>query len=472
MTSWRFATSLGHERIKALEAAHKFGDKCSHDKPCDEVNGLNAAVESSGTKRCVAVVAGGYRMVSRYKTDGDMKRNFPEWTLAPSGARLARVSTGILCLVTALFAGGCDETDRTQAAPPAPIVEVAQVEQRDVPIYQEWVGMLDGLVNAQILAQVTGYLIKQNYQEGELVRKGQLLYEIDPRTFQAALDQARSNLARQEAMLTTARLDLRRVQRLLPENAVSVRDRDTAVGREASVAANVQAAKAAMDNARLQLGFTRISSPIDGIAGLSKAQLGNLVGRGSANAILTTVSQVDPIKAYIPLSEQQYLQFARAKQNGETDREAITLELILTDGTIFAHPGKFFFADRQVDIKTGTIQITTLFPNPGNILRPGQYARVRALVRHKQGALLVPQRAVGEMQGKHLLAVVQADNTVDIRMVKPAETVGSFWVIDEGVKSGERVVVEGVQKVRGGMQVIPKSDAEAPGTGVNTEIAR
>jgi membrane fusion protein (multidrug efflux system) len=387
-------------------------------------------------------------------------------------AGLARRSIEVFCIAAALLTWGCDEAGQERAAAPAPIVEVTAVEQRDVPVYQEWVGTLDGMVNAQILAQVTGYLIKQSSQEGEWVKKGQLLYEIDPRTVQATLDQAKGSLARQEAILTTARLDMKRVQRLLPENAVSVRDRDNAVGREASVAAEVLAAKAAVENARLQLGFTRIFSPIDGIAGLSKAQIGDLVGPGSANAVLTTVSQVDPIKAYIPLSEQQYLQFARTRQNEAAQRESVPLELILADGTTFPHPGKFFFADRQVDVKTGTIQVAILFPNPGNILRPGQYARVRAVVRRKQAALLVPQRAVGELQGKHLVAVVKPDNTVEMRLVKPAETVGSLWVIDEGVKAGERVVVEGVQKVRGGLAVIPKSDAQAPETGGDSGLAR
>lgn len=399
-----------------------------------------------------------------------MKSKNSDWIFTHGGEGLTRHSIAAFGIAVLLF-GGCGETEKTQAPESTPIVEIAGVEQRDVPVYQEWVGTLDGLVNAQILAQVTGYLIRQNYQEGELVRKGQLLYEIDPRTFQADLNQAVSTLARQEAILKTARLDLRRVQRLLPENAVSVRDRDNAVGREASVAAEVQAAKAAVENARLQLGFTRITSPIDGIAGLSKAQIGDLVGPGSANTVLTTVSQVDPIKAYIPLSEQQYLQFVRAKQDGQVSRDSIPLELMLADGTTFPHRGKFFFADRQVDVKTGTIQIATLFPNPGNILRPGQYARVRAAIKRKPGALLVPQRAVTEMQGKHLVAVVNPDNTVNIRMVKPAETIGPYWVIDEGLKAGDRVVVEGVQKVRNGMRVAPKSGAGAPEAGDNADVA-
>lgn len=383
----------------------------------------------------------------------------------PRGVLPRRPFVTAAVMAAVFLAGGCGENEQKQkaaAAPPPPVVEVTEVVQRDVPIIQEWVGTLDGMVNAQILAQVTGYLIRQNYREGEPVKKGQLLYEIDPRTFQATLDGAKANLARQEAVLKTARLDLIRVQRLLPENAVSVRDRDTAVGHEASAAAQVLAARAAVENAQLELGFTKIISPIDGIAGLSKAQLGNLVGPGSANAVLTTVSQVNPIKAYIPLSEQQYLQFARAKQNGEAAGDNnIPLELILADGSVYPQRGKFFFADREVNVKTGTIQVAVLFPNPGNILRPGQYARVRAVVRNRPGALLVPARAVTDLQGKSLVGVVNADNTVTIRPLKTAETVDSLIVVEQGLKPGERVIVEGVQKVKSGMHVTPKPYEEA-----------
>jgi len=357
--------------------------------------------------------------------------------------------------------GGCEKPKAPPPSPP-PVVEVVQVEQRDVPIHQEWVGSLDGMVNAQILAQVTGYLIKQNYREGDLVHKGQMLYEIDPRTFQAALDQAKGQLARQEAALTTARLDTQRIQRLLPEKAVSVRDRDNAVGRQDQAEAEVIAAKAAVESAQLSLGFTKITSPIDGIAGISKTQLGNLVGPGSANALLTTVSKVDPIKAFIPLSEQQYLHFAREEPNGPNPSARPPLELILADGSIYPEGGKIFFADRQVDVKTGTILVAALFPNPHNLLRPGQFARIRATVKTKVGALLVPQRAVGEIQGRKLVAVVKADNTVEARPVKPAETIGTMWVIDEGLKPGERVIAEGIQKARPGSKVDPKPYAEPP----------
>jgi RND family efflux transporter MFP subunit len=389
---------------------------------------------------------------------------FPEQLPA---ARFRPMAGAALLLGCAALLSGCGKSEQKPAAaaapPPPPIVEVVEVRQQDVPIHQEWVGTLDGMVNAQILAQVTGYLVKQNYQEGQPVRRGQLLYEIDPRTFQSNLDQARANLARQEALLKTARLDMDRVQRLLPQNAVSVRDRDNAVGKEASYAAEVLAAKAAVESAQLSLGFTRILSPIDGIAGLSQTQLGNLVGPGSANAVLTTVSQVDPIKAYIPLSEQEYMRFARereAREENGGERPNIPLEMILADGTVYPEPGKFFFADRQVDVKTGTIKVAALFPNHHAVLRPGQFAKVRGVVKLKANALLVPQRAVGEMQGRRLVAVVKPDNTVEIRPVKAAETIGPLWVIDEGLQPGERVVVEGIQKVRPGAKVDPKPYAE------------
>jgi membrane fusion protein (multidrug efflux system) len=374
-----------------------------------------------------------------------------------------RPKTSLIALMVTLIISGCDKA--APPPPPAPaIVEVTEVIQKDVPIHQEWVGSLDGMVNAVILAQVSGYLIKQNYQEGQMIKKGQLLYEIDPKTFQANLDGARSNLARQEAILKTARLDLARVERLLPERAVSVRDRDNAVGREATAEAEVLTAKAAIDSAQLELGFSKIYSPIDGIAGISKAQLGNLVGPGSANAQLTTISQLDPIKAYIPLSEQEYLQFARNKQN-EQQQGNQPLELILADGSVYPHPGKFFFADREVNVKTGTIQVAILFPNPGNLLRPGQYAKVRAVVKNKTNAMLVPQRAVGEIQGRNMVAVVKPDNTVALKPVKAAETIGNLWVIDEGLQPGEKVIVEGIQKARPGATVDPKPFVEAAATG-------
>ncbi len=362
----------------------------------------------------------------------------------------------LITLAMFLVNSGCNQSAPQPQTLPAPVVEVVTVEPRDIPIQQEWIGTLDGMVNAQITAQVSGFLIKQAYQEGQPVKKGQLLYEIDPRVLQATLNGARGNLARQEAVLKTAKQDVARVERLLPERAVSVRDRDNAVGREASAQAEVTAAKAALDNAVLQLGFTRISSPIDGIAGMSKARLGDLVGPGSARGELTIVSQLDPIKAYIPLSEQAYLQLARERQQTDRDADNGSLTLILADGSVYPHTGKFFFADRQVDSKTGTIQVAILFPNPNNLLRPGQYAKVRAVIKQKNQALLVPQRAVLELQGRRLMAIVKADNTVEMRPVVLGETLDNHYVIEQGLQAGDKIIVEGLLKLRPGISVDPK----------------
>jgi RND family efflux transporter MFP subunit len=358
--------------------------------------------------------------------------------------------------------------EHAPAPPPAPLtVEVIQVIQQDVPIYKEWVSTLDGMVNAQINAQVTGYLLKQQFKEGDLVRKGQLLYEIDPRTFQAALNQAKANLAKQEAVLKTASIEIKRIERLLPENAVSVRDRDNAAGREASASAGVLEARAMVDQAQLNLEFTRILSPITGIVGISKAQIGDLVGPSSASTALTIVSRVDPIRAYNSLSEQEYLLFARQQiQNG--GKEPPQVELILADGSTYEHRGSFYFADRQVDAKTGSILVAATFPNPQQILRPGQFGRLRANLGTKNNALLVPQRAVLQIQGRYQIAVVNPDNKVAIRNVTVGERIGSLWLIDSGIAPGDRVVVEGVQKVREGMAVTPapyslKEDLPAAG---------
>jgi len=366
-------------------------------------------------------------------------------------------------LCAALFLAGCKKEQK--AAPPPPDVEVVKVTQKDVPIYQEWVGVLDGYVNAVIRAQVTGYLIKQNYREGEFVKKGQVLFEIDPRTFQASLDQARgaldqakNDLAQKEARWTTAKANLARIKPLAAQNAVSQKDLDDAVGAELSTQADVGAAKAAIvsaqaavETAQLNLGFTKITSPVDGIAGIAKAQLGNLVGPNTTQE-LTAVSTVDPIKAYINVSEQEHLRVGKSNPNPEK----IPLELILADGSVYPHKGRLALADRQIDPTTGTLKVGSLFSNPNNILRPGGYGLVRAIMSVKKGALLIPQRAVTDIQGKFLVAVVGADNKVDIRPVKVAERIGSDWIIAEGLKPGETVVVEGTQKVKPGMLVTPK----------------
>jgi membrane fusion protein (multidrug efflux system) len=363
---------------------------------------------------------------------------------------------------------GCGKSEQPQARPPE--VEVVQVEQKDVPIWNEWVGTLDGFVNAQIKPQVTGYLLRQTYKEGSFVRKGQLLFEIDPRTFQAALDQAKAQLAnangqlaQAEANQVKAQLDVNRYTPLAKEQAVSQQDLDNAVQGNVAAQAQVRAAKAQIDAARAQvdaaqlnLGFTRIVSLIDGIVGIAQAQIGDLVGPSS---LLTTVSTLDPIKVYFPVSERGYLDYVKENPDAAkraVQEEQLALELVLADGSLYPNKGNFSFADRQVDVKTGTLRLQGLFPNPGNILRPGQYARVRAVTKTRRGALLVPQRAVTELQGSYQVAVVGKDNKISIRPVKVAERVGTQWIVDAGLKPGERVVTEGIQRVRAGMTVNPK----------------
>jgi len=363
----------------------------------------------------------------------------------------------VLFFVLVIFlsvAGGCKKEQK--AGPPVPNVEVFTVIQKDVPIYREWVGTADGYVNATIRAQVQGYLIKQNYKEGDFVRKGQLLFEIDPRTFQAAVEQAKGQLAVQQASWDTAKANLNRIKPLAERNAVSQKDLDDATGREQATHASVLAAKAAVDKAELELGFTKITSPVDGIAGVAKAQIGNLVGPGSVEE-LTTVSTVDPIKVYIQISEQEYLKAMEQRKQGAAKRP---LELILADGTVYPQKGEFSFADREVDVRTGTIRVATLFPNPGNLLRPGQFGKIRAEMSIEKNALLIPQRAVTEMQGQYLVAIVGQENKIAIKRVKPGYRVDSDWIIDEGLKPGERVVAEGVQKVKEGMTVNPKPFGE------------
>jgi len=351
---------------------------------------------------------------------------------------------------------GCTEEKKAAAPPPPPEVEVAEVIQRDVPVYQEWVASMDGLVNATILALVQGYLIKQNYKEGDFVKKGTLLFEIDPRPFQAAVDEARASLAKQQAVLQTAQANLKRILPLAAANAVSQKDKDDAVGSVQYAEAQVLAGQAQVRKAELDLGFTKITSPIDGIAGAAKAQMGDLVGTPQARE-LTTVSTVNPIKVYVPISEREYLQAVeKSKPEKKSDAERATFELILADGSTWPQKGTFSFADRQVDPQTGTIKVAILFPNPDNTLRPGQYAKVRALMGTAKGALLVPQRAVGELQGNYQVAVVTADNTVQIRGVKTGERFDNLWVIREGLKPGDRVVAEGIQKVGNGVKVTPK----------------
>ena len=401
------------------------------------------------------------------------------------------VFAALLILVGAVIGVNHFNTTAAVLATPAPDVMVADVEQRDLPIEREWVGTLDGMVNASIKAEVTGYLLRQAYTEGSLVHKGQLLFEIDPRPFQAAVDQADGQLAQSHAQLAQAQaglvqaeaqlanaeanqrkaqMDEERYIPLVQQQAVTQQDLDNALqtnqAQKAQVAAakaqmetakaqieagraGVKAAEAALETAKVNLEFTRLTSPIDGIAGAAAVQVGNLVGP-SANAV-TTVSTLDPIKANFTVGEQEYLSLARADA-----LHRLELKLVLADGTVHSQPGRFSFADRQVDPSTGEIQLTGLFPNPGNALRPGQFAKVRAAIGMRAGALLVPQRAVIDTQGTYIVAVVDPNNTVRFAPVKAGDRLGSKWIINEGLTPGERVVTDGLFHIRPGALVNPK----------------
>ena len=388
-------------------------------------------------------------------------------TLSPVGRRFKWAAAG-LAGIALLTTTACD---KGKAPPPAtPVVEVVEAMQRDVPIYMEWVGTMDGNINAVIRPQVTGYLIKQNYREGDLVKKGQLLFEIDPRTFEAAVDEAKGVRAQKVARFDTTSANLGRIKPLAEKNAVSQKDLDDATGSFQSAKAELEAADANLKTAKLNLGFTRITSPITGIAGIAKAQIGDLLSPSGAE--LTTVSSVDPIKVYFNISEQEYLKVATAASAAGKSPEDVPLDLILVDGSTYPHQGKVSVLNRQVDVTTGTFKVASLFPNPNNLLRPGQFGRIRATMKVVKGALLVPQRAVTEMQGKFLLAIVGTDSKVDIRPVVVGDRIGSDWLIAEGLKPGERVIAEGTQKVRPGMTVETKPFVPAaPATGTPGKAA-
>lgn len=370
-----------------------------------------------------------------------------------SAGRSFKWAAGGLAGVALLITTACD---KEKAAPPGPpAVEVVSVAQRDVPIYMEWIGSLDGNVNAVIRPQVTGYLIKQNYREGDLVKQGQPLFEIDPRTFEAAVEEAKGLRAQQVARFETTKANLDRIKPLAAVNAVSQKDLDDATGAHLSAKAQLEAADASLKTAKLNLAFTKITSPVTGIAGIAKAQIGDLLSP-SMPTELTTVSTVDPVKVYFNISEREYLKVANAALAAGSKPERVPLELFLVDGSLYPHAGKVAVLNRQVDVSTGTFKVAALFPNPDNLLRPGQYGKVRATMSVDKGALLVPQRAVTEIQGKYLVAVVGADNKVDIRPVTVGERVGTEWVIAKGLQPGEQVIAEGTQKVRPGATVTPK----------------
>jgi len=382
------------------------------------------------------------------------------------------LATAIVALATAAsFMGGCGGEQKAAAGPPN--VEIATVVQKDVPIVREFVSTLTGLVNAQIRAQVSGYLVKQLYINGAYVKKGTPLFQLDDRTFRAAVDQATGNLAQAKADLQKAQaqlgktqLDVDRYTPLAKTGAISQQELDDAVqanlaakGQVAAAKASIDAGTAALESAKLNLGFATVVAPIDGVAGISNAQVGDFVGPQSTNA-LTTVSTVDPILANITPSEEDYLNAMKAAQkSGLTDIQILSplvWELELTNGAIYGEKGRFYAMDRQVNIQTGTILLQIKFANPGRILRPGGFGNVRTVARLEKNALLVPQRAVTDIQGKYLIAVVGEDNKVSIRPVNVGEKVGTMWVITGGLHPGDRVVAEGTQKVQEGLLVNPK----------------
>jgi membrane fusion protein (multidrug efflux system) len=349
------------------------------------------------------------------------------------------------------FVDGCK---KKSAPPPPPEVQVITLAPTNVPIFEEWIGTLDGFVNAQIHAQVTGYLLKQNYTEGGEVRQGDLLFQIDPRPFQANLDQALAKLAQDQAQSEKTTLDVKRYTPLAQEQAISQEELDNAVQADIGAKAQVKADDAAVENARLNLGFTKITSPIDGLDGTALAQIGDLVGPSSS--VLTTVSTINPIEVYFQVSEQSYLTFWRRFIGATNDVENSSLQLIFSDGSVYPQKGKFYYADRAVNPNTGTLQIFGLFSNADFSLRPGQYGRVRAQTQTITNALVVPQRAVAELQGTYQVAIVNETNSVHLQSVKVGAQVGADWIIENGLKAGERIVVEGTEKAKEGLVVNPK----------------
>jgi RND family efflux transporter MFP subunit len=383
------------------------------------------------------------------------------------GHNASALVASILLIVSSLALAGCADSHAAFRLPDTEVL-VAHPVQQDVAVHSEWVATLDGYVNAEIRPQVSGYIIRQDYKEGAVVRKGQVLFEIDPRLFQAALDgakgqlaSAKGQLAQAEAELGKSTIDVDRDTPLVEQRAVPKEKLDNEIQAKlaaqaavASAQAAIESSEAAVERAQLDLGWTKVTSLVDGVAGIAEVQMGNLVG---PSVRLTSVSQVDPIKVYFPVSEQEYLRAKHVSSSGQAvDLFDSSPELILADGTVYPHKGRVLMTDRQVDTNTGTIRLVAAFPNPGNVLRPGQYGRVRIQTSMEKNALLVPQSAVQELQGGYQVALVNADHKVSIRSVKVGEKVGTMWVIDDGLNPGDQVVVEGVGKVKDGTPVVPK----------------
>ena len=391
-------------------------------------------------------------------------------TVASARGRCAGCPSAVALLVLAGLAlvAGCNKAAKSGPPQyPPPDVVTAAVEQRDVPIYGEWVANLDGYTNAQIQPQVSGYLIRQDYKEGSQVRKGQVLYEIDPRPFQAALDQAKGQLAQANAQLQLSDINVKRDTPLSEARAIARSALDNDLQTQAANAATVKAQQAGVEAAQLNLGFTKVRSLLDGIAGIATIQVGSLV---NSSTVLTTVSQVQPIKVYFAISEQEYLSLTKkAREGGAADllhsSTRVPIELTLSNGSVYPSKGYIAFVDRQVNPATGTIRVAAAFPNPGNLLRPGQYGKVRAQTALQRGALLVPQRAVTELQGSYQVAIVNGDNKVHIQNVEVGQQIGQNWLVTSGLKPGEQIVVEGNGKLADGMPVHPKTAETAEASG-------
>jgi RND family efflux transporter MFP subunit len=370
--------------------------------------------------------------------------------------RLAGISVAASFAIALLLgATGCKKA-AAPVAPPVPEVVVTDVVQRNVPVYSDWVGTTEGFVNADIYPKISGYLLKQNYRDGDHVRAGQLLFQIDDREYKAALDQALGDLGQKAADYKKNQQDLARYKPLYDQQVISKQDYDHVNQSTRASAAAVASSQAAVETAKLNEQWTQVNSPIDGIAGIAKTQVGNLV---SPTSLLTSISQLDPIKVEFPISEREYLHFAdkinRHERDGDSKQDP-DLEMVLADGSTYKYRGRFYVANRQVNIQTGTINIQGIFPNPDNILRPGLYAKIRSNTDVQKAALLVPQAAVLETQGQYQVAVVGADNKVTLRMVTTGKQVGDLRIIDQGVSAGERVITEGLQKVSDGMEVKPQ----------------
>jgi RND family efflux transporter MFP subunit len=370
-----------------------------------------------------------------------------------------KILTKIVRLTAALLLGitsGCSRKSE-QVTPPPPEVLVTTVTPRDMPVIHEAVATLEGFITANINAQVQGYIISRDYKEGSVVKKGDLLFQIDPRPFQATLDQAKGNLAVAQSNQTKADADVKRAMNLFREKVISDQERDTFINSASSTKANVQAADAAVRTAEINLGYTKIVAPIDGIVGIATAHVGDLVGPGTGP--LTTISQVDPIKTAVNIGEQSFTEFITDHPDpDERERylQGLEFDLRLADGNPYPHKGKFYAEDRNLDTKTGSIRMEFTFPNPGNRLRPGQFGKVQAVIKVAKGALVIPEQAVTELQGNRLVAVVDAENKIAMRPVKLGERSAGMWQVIDGVKPGEKVVVQGLMKVPPGSTVTVK----------------